>query len=110
MEAFYTFTWAPRQRGGENRGPRRDRSAGAAPAGERAPKEAKPRGEGRPPRSDGGKGDGNKGGRPQGKGGKPQGKGGAPRPQKFEARPPKPEKKIDPDSPFAALAALKGKV
>jgi ATP-dependent RNA helicase SUPV3L1/SUV3 len=110
MEAFYTFTWAPRQRGGENRGPRRDRSAGAAPAGERAPKEAKPRGEGRPPRSESGKGDGNKGGRPQGKGGKPQGKGGVPRPQKFEARPPKPEKKIDPDSPFAALAALKGKV
>jgi ATP-dependent RNA helicase SUPV3L1/SUV3 len=110
MEAFYTFVWAPRQRGGENRSPRRDRTAGAPSAGERAPKEAKPQGEGRPARSEGGKSDGYKGGRSQGKGGKPQGKGGAPRPQKFEARPPKPERKIDPDSPFAALAALKGKV
>ncbi|WP_298970084.1 helicase-related protein [uncultured Roseobacter sp.] len=55
--------------------------------------------------------------RPQGKGkGKPGGKGkrGGPRSdkgqggQKFSARPPKPEKKIDPDNPFAAaLMGLK---
>jgi ATP-dependent RNA helicase SUPV3L1/SUV3 len=25
MESFYTFVWAPRPRGGENRGPRRER-------------------------------------------------------------------------------------
>ena len=32
------------------------------------------------------------------------------RPKTFEARPPRPEKPIDPDSPFAILAALKGRV
>jgi ATP-dependent RNA helicase SUPV3L1/SUV3 len=103
-EIFYTFTWAPRPRGGENRAPRRDRAAegGERPAGDR-----KPRGEGqnRGPRPEGGfKG--------KGKGGKPGAKGdrGAPKPQKFESRPPRPEKKIDPDNPFAALAALKGKI
>lgn len=61
------------------------------------------------------------GGRPsQGKGrdGKPQGgnrpdrgerneRGGKPQQAKFEARPPRKEKPIDPDSPFAKLAALK---
>ncbi|MEL7114872.1 MAG: disulfide oxidoreductase, partial [Pseudomonadota bacterium] len=56
-------------------------------------------------------------GKPQGKaGGKPgrgkAGKGkpkGQPKAKSFEARPPRKEKPIDPDSPFAALAALKGK-
>ena len=65
-------------------------------------------------------------------GGKPQGdrpdrpdrgdrKGGKPdhakpaypkddRPKTYEARPPRPEKPIDPDNPFAVLAALKGRV
>lgn len=101
MESFVTFTWAPRPRGGEGRGPRRDRNADA---GERPAREGKPRSEGRGPRPEGGfKGKG------KGKGGKPQGKG-APKPQTYQARPPKPEKKIDPDNPFAALAALKGKI
>ena len=64
----------------------------------------------------------NRGNRPdQGKGGrdgKPQGgnrpdrgerneRGGKPQQAKFEARPPRKEKPIDPDSPFAKLAALK---
>jgi len=121
LETFFTFTWAPRPRGGENRGPRRDRTAAAGerapgdrPAGDRKPRAegqkradapGQNRGEPRAPRPEGGyKG--------KGKGGKPGGKGdrGAPRPQKFESHPPRPEKKIDPDNPFAALAALKGKI
>ena len=32
------------------------------------------------------------------------------KPKAFEARPPRVEKPIDPDNPFAALLALKGKV
>ena len=32
------------------------------------------------------------------------------RQKSFEARPPRAEKPIDPDNPFAALLALKGKV
>ncbi|WP_421590152.1 helicase-related protein [Shinella sp. M27] len=66
--------------------------------------------------------DGGRGGRPdQGKGGrdgKPQGgnrpdrgdrneRSAKPQQAKFEARPPRKEKPIDPDSPFAKLAALK---
>jgi ATP-dependent RNA helicase SUPV3L1/SUV3 len=51
-------------------------------------------------RSEGGfKGKGKKGGKPLQNS-----------PQKFESRPARPEKKIDPDNPFAALAALKGKI
>ncbi|MEM6312134.1 MAG: disulfide oxidoreductase, partial [Pseudomonadota bacterium] len=49
-------------------------------------------------------------GKPKGK--RPQGKGKGAKPQgarSFEARPPKKDKPIDPDSPFAALAALKDK-
>ena len=34
-------------------------------------------------------------------------RGGKPQQAKFEARPPRKEKPIDPDSPFAKLAALK---
>jgi ATP-dependent RNA helicase SUPV3L1/SUV3 len=116
MESFITFVWAPRPRGTENRGPRRERNA---EAGERPAREAKPprsgegqkrgegqnRGEPRAPRPEGGyKGKG-KGNRDGGKGDR-----GAPKPAKFEARPPRPEKKIDPDNPFAVLAALKGKI
>ncbi|MDW3181281.1 MULTISPECIES: helicase-related protein [unclassified Roseobacter] len=81
LETFYTFTW------------------------------------GRPPRNAGASNRRQGGDRPQGKGkGKPGGKGkrGGPRgdkdkgAQKFSARPPKPEKKIDPDNPFAAaLMGLK---
>ncbi|MEL6585221.1 MAG: hypothetical protein AAFQ50_00965, partial [Pseudomonadota bacterium] len=59
----------------------------------------------RPPRKDGQGGKPRRDGKPQGKkGGKPN-KGG---PRSFEAKP-KRDKPIDPDNPFAALAALKGK-
>ncbi|MFT4707958.1 MAG: ATP-dependent RNA helicase SUPV3L1/SUV3, partial [Ascidiaceihabitans sp.] len=80
MEVFYTFTWSRPQRAN----PRPART------------DAKPAGEGR------GKG------KPQGKG---RGANKGPREDKsksFSARPPKPEKKIDPDNPFAAaLMGLK---
>ena len=88
------------------RGPRRE---GGGERGERGPKP-----EGRGERGDRGdrgdrKGGGEKfGGKPKGKG-KPKfddAKKGA---RSFEAHPPKKEKPIDPDSPFAVLAALKGK-
>ncbi|WP_395542020.1 helicase-related protein [Neotabrizicola sp. sgz301269] len=122
MEAYYTFTWAPKPRFQRpERGPRpegqgrRERPQGDRPQGERRdrPQGDRPRGE-RP-----------QGDRPQGKPqskphGKPQGKrddrkdgprdhtkGGE---RKYEARPPRAEKPIDPDNPFAALLALKGKV
>ncbi|WP_298433992.1 helicase-related protein [uncultured Jannaschia sp.] len=81
VETFYTFTWAPKPR--HSRGPRREGQ------GER------PRGKGKP----------------KGKGGPRQGGGPKARdagPKTFESRP-KREKAIDPDNPFAALAALKDK-
>lgn len=93
-ETFYVFT-----RGQRNRSERAPRGSG-----ERKPREAgRPKGKGRfgedgqKPRRRGGE-DGRKG--------KP---GGAPREEKpaAQARPPRPEKPIDPDSPFAALMALK---
>ncbi|TMM55065.1 helicase-related protein [Sulfitobacter sabulilitoris] len=81
METFFTFTWARPARGGQQ-GNRRG-------TGDRAP----------------GKG---KGGGPKGKKGAARGKDREPGGQKFSARPPKPEKKIDPDNPFAAaLMGLK---
>lgn len=144
MESFYTFTWAPRPRGGEGRGPRREGAprdgqgnrgprpegaprnenrgerpnrgprdakpaeGGERPQGDRGPRPegGKPRHDGKP-RSEGGKPDhrGPKGGKPD-RGGKDHGKGG----KTYEARPPRSEKPIDPDNPFAALLALKGKV
>ena len=140
MELFYTFTWAPRPRGGQR--PRRDGQQGGAregqPAGEgqgQGRRDRRPQGErrndgapqgDRPPRErqgerpGGGEGRGERqggfqGGRNRGEGGKSEGRGGKPgkdrprdndRPRSFEARPPK-EQKIDPDNPFAVLAALK---
>lgn len=126
MEVFYTFTWAPRPRG--NRGERSNRGRrpeGAAreggerrearPQGERTdrPRGDKPRGE----RSEKPKADRpdprERGDRPRG--GKPQGKPGTKprrdeeRPRSFESRPPRKDR-IDPDSPFAALLALKDKI
>ncbi|TAG12962.1 MAG: hypothetical protein EAZ40_15150, partial [Rhodobacterales bacterium] len=126
MEAFYTFTWAPKPRfqrpertprperkpqaEGEARAPRPqgdrpqgDRPQGDRPQGER-PKGDRPRGDRpkdgqRPDRKDDRKGDY--------KGGKPQRDD---RQKSYEARPPRAEKPIDPDNPFAALLALKGKV
>ena len=79
-EAFYTFTWAPKRQGG--RGPRRETG------GERRSQKGKPKGA-RPPKG-----------------------GGGDKPQRFEAKPQSRkgrDKPIDPDNPFAALAALKGK-
>lgn len=105
-----------RHQGGERQGERQDR--GERRGGDRnRGQQAGERGERR---------DGGRGGRPdQGKGGrdgKPQGgnrpdrgdhrgerndRSAKPQQAKFEARPPRKEKPIDPDSPFAKLAALK---
>lgn len=127
----------PRGDGPKGERPQGDRPRGDAKPGDRPRRhegprpegDGKPRGE-RPPRPESPKGDG---ARPEGarpdraprgdrpndsrqdrprddhKGGKPDhgGKGG---PRQFEARPPRPEKPVDPDSPFAILAALKGKL
>lgn len=120
MEVFYTFTWAPKPRfqrpeRGQRppQGERRDRAAGEKAQGERA-KGDRPRGnrsKGDGARAEGAKADGAQGDRRDGKGPR---KGGKPdrqdKPRQFEARPPRPEKPIDPDNPFAALMALKGKV
>lgn len=120
MEAFYTFTWAPKprfqrpERGnraqGEGRAerPNRGGNRGEGGQGER------PQGEGRGdrPKREGGdrpQGERREGGKPKhgGKGGKPERRNeGA---KSFEARPPRAEKPIDPDNPFAVLAALKTK-
>lgn len=126
METFYSFSWAPKprfqrpERGGDrpNRAerpqggdrpkraeggerPKGDRPQGDRPQGDR-PQGDRPQGE----RREGGYKGGNKG-----KGGKPERRdgnkpGGA---KAFEARPPRVEKPIDPDNPFAVLAALKTK-
>ena len=112
-EVFYTFAWAPRPRA-----PRRPaRPEGQAREGHSRENTGNHRGE-RAERGDdrnkGGKrpkrdfaGD-EQGGRPRGKfqGGKPRHNEGA---KKFSARPPRQEKAIDPDNPFAVLAALKDK-
>ncbi len=127
MESFYTFTWAPKPRprperaprpegaprgDRQNRGPRREgearkegepRKDGDAPRAPRSENAPRPEGGSRPERHD----------RP--KGGKPQGKGGKrddrdTKPKTYEQRPPRAEKPIDPDNPFAALMALKGKL
>jgi ATP-dependent RNA helicase SUPV3L1/SUV3 len=104
-EVFYTFTWAPRPRAPRHdRGPRREggnREGGNREGGEK-------RQGGKPEfRRDREKGDGErKFDKPKGK--KPHGK---PRDEEkarhFEARPPKKDKPIDPDNPFAVLAALR---
>lgn len=110
VEVFYTFTWAPK--------PRHQRPERAArPQGERAPRGDRPQGE-RGPRKEGGErpqGDrprrddkGARGDRKGPKGGKSDRSDNKTR--QFEARAPRVEKPIDPDNPFAALMALKGKV
>ncbi len=86
-EVFFTFRW-----GGFGGGARRGGAQGEGRGegrgkGKRAQQAGKPGG----PK---GKGRGKDGGKPQGG-------------RKFEARPPRKEKPMDPDSPFAALAALK---
>ena len=80
-EVFYTFTWSSPRR--SSRGPRREGQG----QGRGQPRGDRPKGKGKP-----------KGPRPE-KGGKAQ---------RYEAKP-KREKAIDPDNPFAALAALKDK-
>ncbi|MFQ6777425.1 helicase-related protein [Cereibacter sphaeroides] len=111
VESFYTFTWAPRRpdrgprrhdRGqgeGRNRGPRA--APGDAPA-EGAAAEARPSRGDRPERQGHGHG-----GKPKGKGGKPDRKGAdRNQPKSFESRPARSDR-IDPDNPFAVLAALR---
>ncbi len=122
MEAFYTFTWAPKPRPRPERAPRPERSPRpeGAPRGDRPAREPRKEGDApRPPRPEGGRPEGNRteSGRPDkrdhSKGGKPQGKGGKRddhKPKTFEQRPPRAEKPIDPDNPFAALMALKSKL
>ncbi|MDE3080566.1 MAG: hypothetical protein KGI94_11100, partial [Paracoccaceae bacterium] len=104
METFYTFTWAPRPRG-DRRGPQRHRGAPAADGeGRQAPPGDRPERRERKDRGDQERGKG----KPHGKG-KPQGKGPRrdDRPKHIEAAPPRREKPIDPDNPFAVLAALR---
>ena len=129
MEVFFTFTWAPKprfqrpERGnrpqGEGRAERPNR--GERPQGERGERPKRQGGD--RPQGDRSQGDRPQGERPQGErplgerreGGKPKhgGKGGKPERREggksFEARPPRAEKPIDPDNPFAVLAALKTK-
>jgi ATP-dependent RNA helicase SUPV3L1/SUV3 len=144
MEAYFTFTWAPKPRARPERPARPERSA--EPRGERAPRSgarpdrgprkdaapvvegetlavdgaAAPAGEPRPRREGGGykgnkprdgQGEGRSDRKPRPKdGGRESRDGGKPdaKPQRsFEARPPRVEKPIDPDNPFAVLAALK---
>ena len=102
-EVFFTFTWAPRPRG-----PRPDRAQRGEAEGEKRPAGGKAEF-----RRDGGKPDGKRdgkhGGKPGGKGKHGKGPKRDDQSRKYEARPPKKERPIDPDSPFAVLAALKGK-
>ncbi len=105
MQVFYTFTWAPRPRGGAGRGPRRQGDRPGQPQGEgreaRGPRRDREGGEGKAPFK--------KGGKPGGKGRRDDRKDEKPR--EFAASPPRErrEKEVDPDNPFAALMALKNK-
>ena len=108
MEVFYTFTWAPKPRF------QRPERGNRPPQGERPKREGA--GGDRPRREGGGdrpQGERREGGKPKGggKGGKPERRdGGKPQGAKtYESRPPRAEKPIDPDNPFAVLAALKAK-
>lgn len=118
--------WRPGGRGDNQRGAGNQRSGGDRRPGNAAPRRAE--GEGKPEgrrddrRRDGARKDGPEGGRgkfagkgerqdrgdrkdrgprPDREGGRPQGG------QRFEAKPPRKDKPVDPDSPFAKLAALK---
>ncbi len=92
MESVVTFTWAPR------------RDTGARNVRREKPADGDTRGPSRKSREEGRSGPA--GGRKREAGGKP-----APRSaDKAPARPVRAEKVADPDSPFAALAALKGKI
>ena len=104
---------APRDGAPRDGTPREGGERGPRPEGaNRGPREGGKR-EDRPRRDgEGGKRDfGGKGGKPDHAKGprREHGKDGH-KPKSFEARPPRAEKPIDPDNPFAALLALKGKV
>ena len=114
-EVFYTFSWGGnrggqrgQREGGNRQGgrPRRDAGAGGGNRGDRA--ERGDRGGDRPK---GGKGKPKGKGGPKGDRGDRQGRdqGRDQGPKTFEARPPRKEKPVDPDNPFAVLAALKNK-
>jgi ATP-dependent RNA helicase SUPV3L1/SUV3 len=113
----------PRKEGGDvpqvDRKPRGDRAGGRGPRKEGdAPQGERPQGERRHGKPQGER-SGERSGKPQGdraergdrggdrKGGKPNRDD---RQKSFEARPPRVEKPVDPDNPFAALMALKGKL
>lgn len=93
-----------RQGQGARRGGERHRGQ---PAGERG--ERREGGRGRPDQAKGRDGKPQGGNRPDRNEHRPDrnDRGGKPQQAKFEARPPRKEKPIDPDSPFAKLAALK---
>ena len=98
-----------------DRGPRPDRTGVEAVPVEGAPAEAAPQPDRRQDRPQGERrGEGYKGTNPKGKGGKTDNRpdrGAKEQGQKiYEARPPRPEKPMDPDSPFAVLAALRNKI
>lgn len=99
---------APRPERGERPprpqdGPRQDRHGTAE--GGRPDRGPRPERGDRPDRGERGDRGPKKGGPPKGKGGKPEGKR-EDRPRSYEARPPR-EDRIDPDNPFAVLAALR---
>ncbi|MBN2629812.1 MAG: helicase [Rhodobacteraceae bacterium] len=96
---------APQAEASQAERPQHDRAKGDRPRGDR-PRGDRPQGEGKPNH---GKGDrkgkvGDRSDRPD----RPD--RNADKPRQFEARAPRVEKPIDPDNPFAALLALKGKV
>ncbi|MCP8896915.1 helicase [Shinella daejeonensis] len=109
VEPKPVLLWRPggrndNQRQGQRQGERRGERQRGQPGGERR--------EGRGNRPEGNRSDGKgRDGKPHGKGrpdrGERQDRGGKPQQAKFEARPPRKDKPIDPDSPFAKLAALK---
>ncbi len=113
-EVFYIFRWAPRGRGGRERGPRRGNRRDGKPADVTAQDSRADRGGPRPPQAErsGGKGP-REGGKP-GKQGKPGRNAKPPRrdesPRSFTAAPDRKRDRIDPDNPFAAaLMGLKDK-
>ena len=128
QEVFYTFRWAPKPRaprGQPRRGSQGDRAQGNQSRREQADAGAAPRsdGGGRRPPKDAPRRDGNAEGAPKSEGGRPprgdrgqkfgkggQKKGGKPPHQASKTYQARPEKKADPDSPFAILAALKDKM
>ncbi len=104
METFYTFKWAPKRAASPPRREPLPVNDSQAPSEERKPRED------RRPREDGKPREERKSfNRPKGKGPRDKQRE-QPREVKFEARPPAIEKPVDPDNPFAALMALKGKI